>query len=239
MKKSVSLTIPCYNEGGFIFKAVKRLQKVMRQTGRQYEIILFDDKSRDSTAENLRKIAAENSDVKAFFHKQNQGRGQTVKDAIAKAKFDIVGFVDIDLEVSEKHIPAMLRAIDQGFDLAIGNREPKLTRFNIHRYVLSRTYNGFARMILRIPLRDTESGCKFFNRKTIQPVLKLTENKHWFWDTEIMALAHYKGLKIKEIPVVFEKNPESQSTVKIVSDTVGYVKELMHFRKKMKKIGLI
>lgn len=239
MKQSVSLTIPCYNEGEFIFKAVKRLQKTMQGMNRQYEIILFDDKSTDNTAENLRKIAAENNDVKAFFHAKNQGRGQTVKDAIGKAKGAIVGFVDVDLEVSEKNIPKMVQAIDQGFEVSIGNREAKITPFNLHRYVMSRAYNGFARLILKIPLKDTESGCKFFNRKSIEPVLRQTENKHWFWDTEIMALAHYNGLKIKELQVRFEKNPESQSTVKIVSDTAGYVKELLRFRKKMKRLGLI
>ena len=239
MKGAASLTIPCYNEGKFIFKAVERLQKAMDKTGREYEIILFDDKSSDETAANIKKIAAENPKVEAFFHAKNQGRGQTVKDAIAKAKFGIVGFVDIDLEVSEEYIPSMLSAIDSGFDVSIGDRNTHLSWKNIHRLVLSRGYNWFTKVLLKINLNDTESGCKFFNKKRIAPVLSKTQNKHWFWDTEIMAFAFYHGMRIKEIPVDFKKNPETNSTVKIFSDTAKYLEEIFAFRARMKKEKMI
>jgi len=239
MKKMVSLTIPCYNEGEFIFKAVKRLENLLGKMNRPFEIILFDDKSTDKTADNIRKIAAENSNAKAYFHTVNQGRGQTVKDAIAKARGEIVGFLDIDLEVSEKYIPKLVEAIDNGFDVSIGDRHTKITWKNIHRFVLSRGYNKFTRVLLKIKLKDTESGCKFFNKKKIAPILAQTKNKHWFWDTEIMAIAYYEGLKIKEIPVEFEKNPETKSTVKIFSDTKDYVKEIFQFRERVKKEGKI
>lgn len=240
MVEFVSLTIPCYNEGKFIFKAVKRLQKAMDSTGYKYEIILFDDKSTDDTAGNIKKIAGNSRKVRAFFHKQNQGRGQTVKDAISKAGGSIVGFVDIDLEVNEKYIPLMLDAISKdGADIAIGVRETKFSWEKFHRWILSRGYNLFVRKMLGLPLKDTESGCKFFNKESISMVMGQTKNKHWFWDTEIMALAYYEGLEIAEIPVVFEKNIESGSTVKIFSDTFDYVKEVMSFRKRMKQEKLL
>ena len=212
----------------------------MDSTSYKYEIILFDDKSPDDTAKNIKKIADKNKKVKAFFHEKNQGRGQTVKNAISKAKGKIVGFVDIDLEVNEKYIPLMLEAISKDeADIAIGVRETKFSWAKFHRWVLSRGYNLFIKKMLDLPLKDTESGCKFFNKESIELVMDQTQNKHWFWDTEIMALSYYEGLEIAEIPVVFEKNLESGSTVKIVSDTVDYVKEVMAFRKRMKKEGIL
>ena len=239
MPRFVSLTIPCYNEGPFIFKAVKELENVMDSTKYDYEIILFDDKSKDGTAENIRKIASQDKKVKAFFHDKNQGRGQTVKDAIEKAKGSIMGFVDIDLEISADYVPAMVRAIEEGYDVAIAERIDKLSLRHLHRHLLSKGYQTMVKASLKIKTCDTEAGCKFFNKKTALSLIRKTENKHWFWDTEIMALAEYNGLKIKEIPVVFQKNPESKSTVKIFSDTGKYVKEIHGFRKRMKKEGLI
>lgn len=237
MKPVVSLTIPCYNEGKFIFKAVKELEKVLDSTKYSYEIILFDDKSKDNTAENIRKIAASDKKARAFFHKENQGRGQTVKDAIEESKGSIVGYIDIDLEIPAHYVPAMVKAIEEGYDVAIAERIDKLSLKHLHRHLLSKGYQAIVKTSLKITIKDTEAGCKFFNKKTMMHLIRKTENRHWFWDTEIMALAFYEGKRIKEIPVVFQKNPESKSTVKVFSDTKKYLKEVRHFRKRMKKEG--
>ena len=235
----VSLTIPCYNEGPFVFKAVKELDRVMAQSPWPYEIILFDDKSLDETAKNIARIAEENPKIRAFFHEENQGRGQTVKDAIAMAKGSIVGFVDIDLEVAAHYVPAMVNAIEEGYDVAVADRIGKLGFRSLQRHFLSKMYQTMVRKLLNIGVNDTEAGCKFFNKERIMPILSKTKNKHWFWDTEIMALAQYNGLRIKEISVVFSTNPETESTVKIFSDSVDYLKQIWRFRNEMKKEGFI
>jgi glycosyltransferase involved in cell wall biosynthesis len=237
MRPFVSLTIPCYNEGSFIFKAVKELEQVMDESPYKYEIILFDDKSSDATARNIAEIAKKNSKVRAFFHARNQGRGQTVKDAIMKAGGEIVGFVDIDLEVAAHYVPVMVRAVESGFDVAIADRIAKIDGRVLIRHVLSKAYQVMVKRLLGVAVNDTEAGCKFFKRKSILPVLRETRDKHWFWDTEVMALAKFHGLRVKEIPVVFTTNPETKSTVRVFSDIVKYLKAIRKFRKRMKQKG--
>ncbi len=239
MSNFVSLTIPCYNEGKFIFRAVKELEKVLDALPYKYEIILFDDKSSDNTAKNIGKIAAGDRKVRAFFHKKNQGRGQTVKDAVMEARGDIVGFLDIDLEIAAHYVPVMVAAIVEGYDVAIGDRISKITGRLLLRHLLSKVYQVMVKWLLRLEVNDTEAGCKFFKKAKILPTLQQTKNKHWFWDTEIIALAQYNGLRTKEIPVVFTTNPETKSTVDLIPDIFKYLGELRKFRKEMKKKGFL
>ncbi|MFH1240048.1 MAG: glycosyltransferase family 2 protein [Candidatus Diapherotrites archaeon] len=231
----VSLVVPCYNEETIIEKSVLKIQKVFEKKGYNYEILLIDDKSKDFTKQIIQRLSKTNPRIKSMFHSQNQGRGQTVKDGINVSKHNIVGFIDIDLEIAAEYLPKAIEQIQKGFDVCIGVRHYQRGLRTLHRAILSKGYSFMSRAILNLPLKDTESGLKFFNKKTTMKILKETQNKHWFWDTEIMALAYYSGLKISEIDVIFEKNYESPSTVNIFSDSFDYFNELIKFRKRIKK----
>ena len=235
MAIGVSLVVPCYNEETILEKSVSKVQKVFEKKGYNYELILIDDKSKDSTKQIIQKLAETNPRIKSLFHSANQGRGQTVKDGINASKHNTVGFIDIDLEIGAEYLPKAIEQIQKGFDICVGVRHYQSGLKTFHRSILSKGYSLISRAVLNLPLKDTESGLKFFNKKTTMKVLKQTQNKHWFWDTEIMALSYYSGLKISEIDVLFEKNYESPSTVKILSDSLGYFRELIQFRKRMKK----
>ena len=84
---------------------------------------------------------------------------------------------------------------------------------------------------LNLGLKDTEAGLKFFNRKKILPVLDKTEDKRWFFDTEIVARSLWEGLKITEVPVLYLKKPEKQSSVHAIRDTIRYTKSLIRLKK--------
>lgn len=83
------------------------------------------------------------------------------------------------------------------------------------------------RTVLGVPLQDTETGYKFFNRKKILPIMKRTMHNGWFWDTEIMALAYRAGLRIREEPVLFIRRLDKKSSVRLLHDAVG-VAEILY-----------
>ena len=90
-----------------------------------------------------------------------------------------------------------------------------------------------ATFILDLKFKDTEAGYKFFNRKKILPILEKTKDKHWFFDTEIVARSYWSGLKIKEIPVLFIRRNDKASTVRLIPDTYAYLKALWNFKKSL------
>ncbi len=239
MDYDVSIVIACYNEVGLLEESVREVVKTMEQTKYSYELMFIDDCSQDATRDLIKKIVKDKPNMSYVFHEVNVGRGQTVTNGIKRAKGRIVGFLDIDLEVHSRYIPAMLLAIDDGYDIATGFRIYKVIFDPSYfiRHILSHGYRKLMRAILRIPLHDTETGYKFFNREKILDILDKTENKEWFWDTEIMALSHYAGLKIIEIPCLFIRRLDKESSVNVFKDSMDYFIELINFRRRVKNDG--
>lgn len=234
MKKiDLSLILACYNEEKVIEQSIEEIESILNNSVFSYEIILVDDKSKDRTRNLIKKISKGKKNFHFFFHKVNQGRGKTVSDGIKKARGKIVGFIDIDLEVSPVYIPYFTAKILRGADVVSGRRVYRESLSSLYRAILSRGYSFLVRKLLAIPLNDTETGYKFFNRRRILPVLGRTKSAGWFWDTEIMAYSYYEKLRILEIPVLFIRRHDKQSTVNALSDTRNYLFNLLRFRKRL------
>ena len=242
-KPELSLVLPCYNEAQHIDKSIERIIQTLEDSRLTYEVILIDDKSKDDTAKHIKNIVKKNKNIRAFFHKENFGRGGTVKDGILKSRANIVGFIDIDLEVLPDYIPHILRVLKNGeADMVVGQRHYPFHFFPIDhllRLILSNGYTFMVRNLLYLPIHDTESGYKFFIKKKIIPVLTKTQDMHWFWDTEITARALMDGLRVKEVPVLFLRNEEKTSTVKLIPDTIDYFKAIIKFKRSLMTKGLL
>ena len=232
----LSLVIPCYNEGKIFEESINALELVLNNSKLSYEIIFVDDKSKDETAGTIRKAVRSKKNYSAIFHENNEGRGKTLIDGIKRAQGKIVGFIDIDIEVSPVYIPYFVnRILDGDADVITGQRIYKEELKSIHRIILSKGYSMLVRKFLGIPLKDTETGYKFFNRIKILPEIKKTANYHWFWDTEIMTYAYLDKLRIKEIPVLFVRRFDKQSTLNVFNDTLDYFINLLRFKQKLNK----
>lgn len=242
----LSLVIPCYNEIQVIRDSVPRVQEILDSTKYSYEIILFDDGSKDGTRLIGAELANNNKKIRWYTHDKNYGRGKTVSDGIKLARGKIVGFIDMDLEVPAEYIVPLALEIDKGADVAIAVRlehtnfekipfykRPIAILYWFIRFILSAGYSYLVTLILGVKLKDTEVGFKFFNREKILLILDKIEDNHWFWDTEIMVRSYYKGFNIKEYPVLYLKKNEKRSTVKVFSDSVYYIKRLFCFQKKV------
>lgn len=227
----VSFIIACYNEEKLLNESVRRVMSVLDDSVFSYELIFVDDNSQDNTRDIIASILKKYRNFRAIYHAVNQGRGKTVRDGIALARGNVVGFIDIDLEVSPVYIPSFVRMIADGkTDVVTGLRVYREGVMSIHRSILSRGYSWLVRSALGIPLQDTETGYKFFNRKKILPIIKKTQNNGWFWDTEIMTYAHYTGLSVREVPVLFVRRFDKTSSVRLVHDTVEYLRNIWAFR---------
>lgn len=230
-KTDLSIIIPCYNEGPTFEKSVNKIITALKRSRRAWEIIFVEDKSVDDTKKTVEKLTKQYKNVLAIFHKKNEGRGKAVSDGIRTAKGPICGYLDVDLEVSESYIPLFVKEVEEGSDLVVGKRFYEGGGLNsILRFLASKIYALSVKYIVDIPIEDTEAGFKFFKTKKILPILSKVKSKHWFWDTEICAQAHWNGLAIAQIPVLFKRRDNKQSTVKLIPDTIDYIKNLVRLK---------
>jgi glycosyltransferase involved in cell wall biosynthesis len=208
-----SLIIPCYNEGEMLERNVREIYELLNLTKLNYEIIFIDDKSKDNTLTVIQRIIENSPNMKLRSYERNIRRGRSVSDGIKAARGKVIGFIDIDLEVSCAYIPYFIAMVNKGFHVAVGRRIYKFSIRSIDRWLASKGYNWLVRKLLKVSLRDTEAGYKFFNREKILPILERIKEPHWFWDTEIMVESYYQGLRITEIPVLFVRSFERKSSI--------------------------
>ncbi len=232
----ISIVIACYNEEPLLEESVNKIMAVMDATCWKYELIFVDDCSHDNTRQIINRIIAENPKrlLKKKFHERNTGRGKTVTDGILMAAGTYVGYLDIDLEVGAHYIPLMMITLQQGADIATAFRVYKVSLNLFFRAILSIGYRFLMHRMLKNPVKDTETGYKFFNRERILPILKKTKDPGWFWDTEIMVLSYHANLKIVENPCLFIRRFDKKSSVNIFRDSFEYLTKLVKFSHELK-----
>jgi len=232
----VSIILPCYNEAGHLNNSVKLLLEESRNFSFDFEFIFVEDKSTDTTRQILQKLEGELKNSKFIYHNTNKGRGAAVKSGYAVAKGELIGFLDIDLEVSPKYIPEFIQALSN-HDAAIANRKyhSDCVIRSLLRNALSGYYHSLNRRILKHSYSDTEAGYKFFRKEALADFFAVPSNNHWFWDTEFVMHCFNKKLKVKEIEVEFLRDNTKKSTVNVIFDSVHYLKELWNYKKKTKQ----
>ena len=234
----LSLIVACYNEASHLEDSFRQVIELLDDLRWSFEIIFVDDCSTDRTKDVIVSLLDKykGRNVRAVFHERNMGRGRTVSDGFRLAKGNIVGFIDIDLEVSPVYIPACVSSIRQGADIVVGERHYKLHFGLMIRHVLSRGYVWLTRSLYGITLGDTESGYKFFRREKAIALVEEVEDGGWFWDTEMMIRAYFKGYTVRQIPCLFVRRYDKKSTVRVVHDSIDYLVKLWRFRSTVKRL---
>ncbi|MFC1577294.1 glycosyltransferase family 2 protein [Candidatus Omnitrophota bacterium] len=235
-KTDLSLILACYNDALYLEESLNEIFKVLDMTRLRYEIIFVYDCGSDNTLEvieRLIKLHGKNKAFKKIVHRKNMGRGKSVRDGMRIAQGDVVGYIDVDMDIHARYIPSMVSAIaDDGYDAACAFRyyRMSISPLFIFRHVLSHGYRFISRYLLDERLKDSESGFKFFDRKKIMPLVNISRYNGWFWDTEIMAYCIYRGLKIKEISCVFDRRSDKASSVNIINTVASYARSLTKFK---------
>ncbi len=238
-KPNVSLILTGFNEGSILENNLETIKKILDRMKYSWEIILIDDKSSDSTLEIFVSFAKKFQNISVFHHLENIGRGGSISEGIRRAKGDIVGYLDTDLELSPIHIPEFVEAIQNGHDGAFGMRSYSFPQDSVFRVLLSIGYKKIVQYFLSIQVEDSATGFKFFKRKSILPILEMVKDSRWFFDTEIVARCILANHSIIHIPVTYKKNPLKKSSVHFIKDTIDYLILLWNFRRQLIHEGKI
>ncbi len=101
--------------------------------GRNYEIILVDDRSTDGSLALIEQIATCDPHVRVLEFRKNFGQTAAMAAGIQAATGDVIVTMDGDLQNDPTDIPLMLDKIDEGYDLVHGWRKNRQDRFSAGR----------------------------------------------------------------------------------------------------------
>ena len=207
MDPAYSLVIPAYNESARLGATLERVLAYVHAQGWDVEVIVVNDGSRDSTAEIVRTFAAKDPALHLLENPGNRGKGYSVRNGMLHARGRIVLFSDADLSSPIEEAPKLLRALEDGADIAIGSRwlraEMQTQRQPLHRQIFGRIFNLMLRITLGLQFKDTQCGFKAFTRQAAQTIFPLQRIQRWGFDPEILFLARKFGFKVQEIPVAW------------------------------------
>jgi len=200
----LSIIVPTYNEESIIQENIKKIDETVKKFGYTYEIIVSDDGSTDSTYNKAKDTKKTIKNLKVVGYKENRGKGEAIINGFKNSSGKLVVFLDADLEIEPNEIERLIKKLNkEKSDVAIFSKNHPKSEINfpIYRKLLSVWYYMIVKILFRLPVRDTQTGCKLFKRKVLEKVIPRIATKKFAFDLELLVYAHSFGFKIVEAPV--------------------------------------
>lgn len=205
--------IPTFNESENIAKVIRQVLDVVHNV----DILIIDDNSHDGTKEIIKKIMKKESRVQLIERPKKLGLGTAYclgfKYALQR-DYDFAFEMDADLSHDPKELPRFTAEL-KFYDLIIGSRYVNgvsVVNWPMKRLLLSFFACRYARLVTGVPIKDLTSGFKCYSRRALEAVNwdSIKTNGYGF-QIEADFRVYDKGLKVKEIPIIFVERRAGKS----------------------------
>src|SRR3954467_3523727 len=215
---SLSVVAPLFNESENVRPLVDWIGQALESYAGSYEMILVDDGSDDDTWAQVRAVAG--PQVRGLRLGRNVGQTAAMMAGFDHARGSVVVSLDGDLQNDPRDIPALVKKLDEGYDLVCGWRQQRQDKLLL-RKVPSWLANRLIRRLTGVPITDNGCSLKAYRRDLLNRI-SLYAEQHRF----IPALSASVGARITEMPVRHHARRFGESkygisrTVKVLVDLI-------------------
>jgi glycosyltransferase involved in cell wall biosynthesis len=225
----LSVVVPIYNEVESVPKLIDAIASSLTASQLSYEIICVDDGSRDGSAELLKQLALNRTDLTAVLFRRNYGQTPAMAAGFNYAKSRVVVTMDGDLQNDPADIPKLLDKLQEGYDLVSGWRKNR-NDAALSRVLPSKIANWVIGKVTGVKLHDYGCSLKAYSAEIVAD-MNLYGELHRF----LPALAFIEGARITEIPVLHHARAYGRSkyglgrTFRVLMDllTVFFMKKFL------------
>ncbi len=200
----LSIVMPAYNLGRVIRDNVASVHALFDSVV-PFEIVPVDDGSADDTRSRMEQAADDfPQTVRPVFSPRNGGKGAALAQGFAKSRGSHVLLLDGDLDLSPKLIWNFFDVMrDTGADIVIGSKMHPESKIDYPptRRLASFVYYGIVKMLVGLPVHDTQTGMKLFKREALEYAFSRMLVKRFAFDLEVLSIANENGFKIAEAPI--------------------------------------
>jgi glycosyltransferase involved in cell wall biosynthesis len=189
----LSVIAPLYNEEDNVRPLYEALTNALDPTGLEYEMVLVDDGSKDSTLARAIELAQGDPRIKVVKFRRNCGQTAAMAAGIEFAAGDVLVTMDGDLQNDPLDIPMFLETIDSGFDIVVGWRFKRQDKL-ITRKIPSKIANWLIGKVTGVPIKDNGCSLKAYRASVIKHI-PLYSEMHRF----IPAMASIAAPRIAEV----------------------------------------
>jgi len=212
----VSIVIPVYNEEQAIGDDLDLIIKTMEASDYDYEIIVVDDGSTDSSAD----IVRQRSQVKLIRHPYNRGTGAARTTGIKQAEGDVIVMTDGDGTYPNQDIPRLLGYMDE-YDMVVGARKRESGTLRWLRSPVKHLIRLLASYLVGMRIPDLNSGFRVFKKDLARKYLNILPRTHSWVSTMTIAFLS-DGHTVKHVPIDYYPR-KGRSTFRPVADTYNYL----------------
>jgi glycosyltransferase involved in cell wall biosynthesis len=217
----LSIIIPSYNEELRLPATLERIAAYLSSYGREAEILVVDDGSKDGTAAVAESLRKKIPTLRVISNGVNRGKGHSVRRGMQEARGRIAFFTDADLSAPIEEAGKLIDALET-YDVAIGSRAMDRSLISVHesafREFAGIIFNKIVRIVLWLPFVDTQCGFKAFRRGCCGIIFEQQTIERFGFDPELLYLARHHGLRAVEIPVRWGHSPATK--VSMLHDSI-------------------
>jgi dolichol-phosphate mannosyltransferase len=198
----LSVVMPAQNEEGSVGATVAGVVAALEREGVDYEVIVVNDDSDDSTEAVVAAIGAANPRVRCHRSHHERGFGMAIRAGLDVFEGDAVAIVMADASDDPEDLIRYHRLLKEGYDCAFGSRF--VPGAQVHDYprlklTINRLANQFIRVLFRHRYNDTTNAFKAYRRETIETISPLL-SKHFNLTVEMPLKAIVRGHTYAVIP---------------------------------------
>ena len=194
----VAVLVPCFNEEAAIATVVADFRKALPAA----KIFVYDNNSRDRTAEVARAAGAE------VRRERRQGKGHVVRRMFADVDADVYLLVDGDATYDAPSAPRMIdRLVNDDLDMVVGFRVDQSTAaYRPGHRIGNRMLTAFLSSVFGEAFKDILSGYRVFSRRFVKSFPVLSDG--FEIETELSVHALELALPVAEIETPYYARPE-------------------------------
>lgn len=178
MKKKISIITPTYNEQDNIKKLCEEISKEMSQTNYDYEHIVIDNSSEDSTIKILKDLAKINPKLKIIINARNFGHIRSPMHAILQASGDAVILLASDFQDPIYLIPKYIQEWEKGSDVVMGQKNT--SDENFFKSLIRKIFYKLITLISETQLPLNVTGAGLFDKKIIDKLRAISDPYPYF-----------------------------------------------------------
>jgi dolichol-phosphate mannosyltransferase len=203
---SPAVVIPTYQEADNVVRLLHTLREVVPDA----TIIVCDDNSPDGTGRLAEQVAAELGGIEVLHRPRKAGLGAAYRHGFRHALdagHDVVCQMDADFSHDPLVLPDLLAAIEAGADVAVGSRYVPggaVPNWTVGRRLLSRWGNTYARVMLRLVIRDATTAFRAYRADVLETIdIDGTRANGYLFQIETAFRVSGAGCKVAELPITF------------------------------------
>jgi len=230
---SVSIILPALNEEDNLKALVNEIIDYFNTKHIGCAVIVVNDGSTDKTGEIADKLSITYKNVSVIHHPENKGYGKSLKDGFQAGKHEYLFFTDADRQFKINSMDKFLPFMKEGeVDMAIGYRIDR--KDSSLRKFLAWCFNRTISILFSFNYKDIDCAFKLFKKEALDSLEIKSDD--FLINTEILAKAKLKGLKVVQIGVEHYPRLEGESTVSCQS-ILSTLKRIISLYQEIKRWG--